>query len=873
MTKNYKVVVNMVKGEQAINLAVQNGQALRIWVVEGANYLLHAEDERAAVASLAVKAKRVGQDLELVLDEAETAQVILIGYFDVAQASRTPLFGRLADGTLREYEMLGVESTGSVAVDALEGPAPVALVLRDAAAPAVGALLPLATGPGAWLAAAGGVAAVAGGGGSGAGSVGAPLSPEAALRQLQNAARDNTAKDLPASLYQSAGVHGLSAAHVEAINDVLNSAVVTDVTVSSLQKMVDAYAKVFRAADHLDGNMGDVPAAEDYEVLAISGVTQASARMLSDVVDGQAGQSVDTVAELQALADAAKAVLHHVTQDGDAPTASQINSLLAGLPSMGHVVVTNEAEKAVQNAIRAANTDADGAIANQNELADIVKTAMAAFNHSIGRIIGFASRQEQGLAGQAIPPDSMPTLVDYSNVGVRGVSEANRVALNDALASKVVDGAAVLTPDKLQVVIDAYNAILAAANGAAPVPSRAHYAAIGADIGTAGTDAQDFALFTAAVVVQKSAGVDTIAEIHDLARITNAIQAIAAGQSPSISALTVADFAKIGLNTQGLSDNSPDQKAALFSAIAAKADDGSQTDSLQALQAIIAAVLPGSVSPVVLDLNGDGALSYTSLLMDVDGDGQIDRTAWVGADDGVLVRDVHGDGRVSHPSEFAFARHPHETDVQGLAAQYDSNQDGQLDAQDAMFGEFKIWRDANGNGVSDAGELQSLQALGLSSISLHSDGVQHKPVAGVTEMGHVHARRMDGLQMLGADAAFEHVAAQVHATPLEGHLWRLDVTGAHQTLKLSNLRAVYGDVRELQLSGQGDNTLTLDWQDVLDHPLQVDGDASSVLQLFTGGQAPNVTLMEDHGIAYQVYDCNRDGQMDLWVQQVVAVQI
>ena len=100
MAKRYKVVVNMVKGEQAIDLAVQSGQALRVWAAGGANYLLQASDEQGAVAALAVKAKRVGKDLHLLFDGATSAQVVLIGYYEVASENHTPLLGRMPDGSL-----------------------------------------------------------------------------------------------------------------------------------------------------------------------------------------------------------------------------------------------------------------------------------------------------------------------------------------------------------------------------------------------------------------------------------------------------------------------------------------------------------------------------------------------------------------------------------------------------------------------------------------------------------------------------------------------------------------------------------------------------------------------------------------------------
>ena len=41
-------------------------------------------------------------------------------------------------------------------------------------------------------------------------------------------------------------------------------------------------------------------------------------------------------------------------------------------------------------------------------------------------------------------------------------------------------------------------------------------------------------------------------------------------------------------------------------------------------------------------------------------------------------------------------------------AAYDSNHDGVVDKNDAHFNDLMIWRDANGNHQTDAGELMSL---------------------------------------------------------------------------------------------------------------------------------------------------------------------
>ena len=93
--------------------------------------------------------------------------------------------------------------------------------------------------------------------------------------------------------------------------------------------------------------------------------------------------------------------------------------------------------------------------------------------------------------------------------------------------------------------------------------------------------------------------------------------------------------------------------------------------------------------PLVLDLDGDGieALAINPanpVLFDHNGDNIKTATGWIKADDGIVV--------------------------------LDRNNDGQLDALDAAYTELRVWQDTNQDGISQAAELKTLSALGISSI-------------------------------------------------------------------------------------------------------------------------------------------------------------
>ncbi len=131
----------------------------------------------------------------------------------------------------------------------------------------------------------------------------------------------------------------------------------------------------------------------------------------------------------------------------------------------------------------------------------------------------------------------------------------------------------------------------------------------------------------------------------------------------------------------------------------------------------------GLLSPIILDLDGDGiemrSIKKSKAAFDMNGDGVVDDTGWTGNGDGFLVIDRNNDGKITHASELSFAAENKDakSDLEALAS-LDNNGDRVIDSKDVRFGELKVWVDANGNGVTDAGELNTLAQVGITSISL-----------------------------------------------------------------------------------------------------------------------------------------------------------
>ena len=140
-------------------------------------------------------------------------------------------------------------------------------------------------------------------------------------------------------------------------------------------------------------------------------------------------------------------------------------------------------------------------------------------------------------------------------------------------------------------------------------------------------------------------------------------------------------------------------------------------------------------SPVLVDVNGDGFRltdAAGGVAFDLDADGTPERLAWTAprADDAWLALDRDGDGRIADGRELFGNHTPQGTPPQGkqpngfsALAEYDEparggDGDGIIDSRDAVFASLRLWQDADHDGVSEAGELRPLPALGVTAIGL-----------------------------------------------------------------------------------------------------------------------------------------------------------
>jgi Ca2+-binding RTX toxin-like protein len=182
-------------------------------------------------------------------------------------------------------------------------------------------------------------------------------------------------------------------------------------------------------------------------------------------------------------------------------------------------------------------------------------------------------------------------------------------------------------------------------------------------------------------------------------------------------------------------------------------------------------IASGGKKPIAIDLNGDGFhfkdIDDSNVFFDVNGDGWRRKIAWNNPQDGFIVLDENGDGKITDYDELSFIPHKPDgqSDLDALKA-FDTNGDGVFSAADRDWKKFGVWRDANSNGVTDPGELMTLDSLGINRIELSSDG-KLEVINGQSVTGKGKAIKNDGTSYAIADVTLKYRDVTV-VTPPDG---------------------------------------------------------------------------------------------------------
>jgi hypothetical protein len=148
----------------------------------------------------------------------------------------------------------------------------------------------------------------------------------------------------------------------------------------------------------------------------------------------------------------------------------------------------------------------------------------------------------------------------------------------------------------------------------------------------------------------------------------------------------------------------------------------------------IASIKQGEVQqsdPITLDLDGDGielTSHETGARFDILGTGSPVNTAFVTGGDAFLAIDRNGNGSIDSGKELFGDQNGARNGFEELR-KFDSNSDSVIDARDKDFSALRLFRD-NGNGVTETGELISLDEAGIESIDLNYRNVDEKTSGG-----------------------------------------------------------------------------------------------------------------------------------------------
>lgn len=151
-----------------------------------------------------------------------------------------------------------------------------------------------------------------------------------------------------------------------------------------------------------------------------------------------------------------------------------------------------------------------------------------------------------------------------------------------------------------------------------------------------------------------------------------------------------------------------------------------------------------AASPILLDMDGNGEADVANgewkphadqttdakkIQFDLNGDGKKELTEWYGGNDGLLVNlsddqlaayEANGSLEISGQELYGDQGGKYKDGYDKMSQLADANQDGQLSG-DELNGHY-VWMDKNTDGIVDAGELQSTNEAGISSVKTTHGG-------------------------------------------------------------------------------------------------------------------------------------------------------
>jgi trimeric autotransporter adhesin len=316
----------------------------------------------------------------------------------------------------------------------------------------------------------------------------------------------------------------------------------------------------------------------------------------------------------------------------------------------------------------------------------------------------------------ALTTDQFPTLstneiAALSTAQVRAIETQDLVTLSTSqvVAFTTQELSAFTTEQAKALTTDQRAALTSAQLAALPF--------LGFDIPTM-TTAEIAALTSAQLITLTTDQIVSLSTAQAMVLSTNAVQALRTDQAV---AFETEDLAAL---TTGQIEALTSKQTMVFSTTQVEAFTSQQIPAFttEAYQYLTTG------TPIILDLNGDGVRTLginAGVKFDLFDDGAAINTGWVSSGDGLLVLDRNHDGLINDGSELfgsatRLANGEKASDGYAALREYDTNGDGVIDIQDAIYGDLRIWIDSNSDGVSGAGEVKTLAELGIAKINLNA---------------------------------------------------------------------------------------------------------------------------------------------------------
>jgi hypothetical protein len=255
----------------------------------------------------------------------------------------------------------------------------------------------------------------------------------ATLVKIANWSSNSNASDEPKiEDYQFIGVNNVSEANLITVNSVMADALFIEAsTATKVQNLVDVkVAAILLIADwaNTSASNGNTPTVENYAEAGVIGITESDVHIINNAVrDTGVNTAVNTTAKIQALADPiigdnATSLAKIANWDGIADDANANVPTVQDYINAGVIGVDTTSDADIMNSVMANISSEDS---------NTTQAIQAIFDVQASAIIKIAD-----YAGGS---SSKPTVLDYENAGVIGVTAENLDLMNDTVKNTTSD--------------------------------------------------------------------------------------------------------------------------------------------------------------------------------------------------------------------------------------------------------------------------------------------------------------------------------------------------------------------------------------------------------------------------------------------------